>query len=217
MTDARFPERWLNDRRVLGLSDADFRSFTMCNAWCAANRTDGIVLPSYISMMPWMTTETPARLVAARLWVVQSDGWLINGWLIDQTSRAQLEAAEQARQKDAARNRANRQRNRDVPAGQPDVHPDVQVDVQVDVHRDVHLESTRTGQDRLGQEVLAPAELEIAPRSAGPVSVVNECQQCGKPSQFSLTFRDGLPVCRRCMDHPRATVNGRPVGAGVVA
>jgi len=27
MTDARFPERWLNDRRVLRLSDVDFRTF----------------------------------------------------------------------------------------------------------------------------------------------------------------------------------------------
>jgi hypothetical protein len=38
MTDARFPERWLQDRRVLRLSDVGFRLFTLSLAWSVSNR-----------------------------------------------------------------------------------------------------------------------------------------------------------------------------------
>lgn len=41
MTDARFPERWLNDRRVLRLSDPAFRLFVISLTWSVSNRTYG--------------------------------------------------------------------------------------------------------------------------------------------------------------------------------
>jgi len=41
VTDARFPERWLNDRRVLRLSDPAFRLFVIPLTWSVSNRTDG--------------------------------------------------------------------------------------------------------------------------------------------------------------------------------
>ena len=41
MTDARFPERWLNDRRVLRLPDDAFRLFVLSLAWSVANQADG--------------------------------------------------------------------------------------------------------------------------------------------------------------------------------
>jgi hypothetical protein len=41
VTDARFPERWLNNRRVLRLSDRAFRLFVISLTWSVSNRTDG--------------------------------------------------------------------------------------------------------------------------------------------------------------------------------
>ena len=43
MTDARMPERWLSDRRLLRLSDAAYRLHLTGLLWSVANRTDGEV------------------------------------------------------------------------------------------------------------------------------------------------------------------------------
>jgi hypothetical protein len=41
VTGACFPERWLNDRRVLRLSDPAFRLFVTSLTWSVSTRTDG--------------------------------------------------------------------------------------------------------------------------------------------------------------------------------
>jgi hypothetical protein len=46
MTDARFPERWLNDRRLLRLSDAAFRLFVISLTWSVSNRTMEYLIPA---------------------------------------------------------------------------------------------------------------------------------------------------------------------------
>ena len=41
MTDARFPDRWLSDRRLQRLSDGHFRAFITSLAWSVTNRAEG--------------------------------------------------------------------------------------------------------------------------------------------------------------------------------
>ena len=40
MTDARLPERWLNDRRLQRHSADHYRAFVNALLWSVANRTD---------------------------------------------------------------------------------------------------------------------------------------------------------------------------------
>ena len=52
MTDARFPDRWLHDRRLLRLSDSEFRTFVTSLTWCVSNRTDGRLEHDDLAMVP---------------------------------------------------------------------------------------------------------------------------------------------------------------------
>lgn len=52
MTDARFPERWLNDRRVMRLSPDAFRTFVIALTWSVANRTDGVITDDDMPFLP---------------------------------------------------------------------------------------------------------------------------------------------------------------------
>jgi hypothetical protein len=45
VTDARFPDRWLSDKRIQRLSDGHFRSFITSLVWSVTNRTDGVTEP----------------------------------------------------------------------------------------------------------------------------------------------------------------------------
>lgn len=200
VTDARFPERWLNDRRVMLLDPVDFRAFVLSLAWSTANRSDGVITAGDLPLMSWLTPDSPGRLVAARVWSSLDNGWLIDGFADTQTTSAELDGAANARRKDAERQRRNRQHLRDVSAGHPGIHPDVHPDVR----RDVHPESSRPGQDRPGQAELDPADSETSDQ-------LERCEQCGKPTSSRL-FRDGQWRCRACHHLDRdAALNGRPV------
>jgi hypothetical protein len=70
MTDARFPERWLNDRRLLRLSDAAFRLFVISLTWSVSNRTDGVLDTGDLTLIPASTPPRPAS------WPGPGSGWL---------------------------------------------------------------------------------------------------------------------------------------------
>lgn len=133
VTDARFPERWLNDLRFQELSAEDFRANAYALMWCVANKTDGIVTPARLRFIPTMTEQTPPRLVAADIWVWQSadNGWYINEFTTTQTTRRELEASQKARDKEAENKRVRRSQQRleaaerEASAGQQGVRPDV--------------------------------------------------------------------------------------------
>jgi hypothetical protein len=111
MPDARFPERWLNDRRLVRLPDAAFRLFVISLAWSVANRTDGRIYDDDLPLIPgghngghvWILSDTG-------LWIRCHDRsyWLIADFEETQTTREQLEATATARQK--ARDKKRRQR-----------------------------------------------------------------------------------------------------------
>lgn len=135
MTDARMPERWLSDRRLLRLSDPAFRLFVLGLMWSVANRTDGTLYDDDLLLMPTVDAASAAELAKAGLWQRERDTWIVADFATTQTSADELSALEAMRK--SARERKARERARirarDMSRDSPD-----------DGHGDAH----RTGQDR---------------------------------------------------------------------
>lgn len=115
MTDMRFPERWLNDRRIMRLTPPLFRAFVIATTYSVGNRTDGIITPddAEFDLMPrGVTAAHLDALVDARLAERVEGGWLLVDFELAQSTKAQLEGAEQGRiakrEKDAERKRRER-------------------------------------------------------------------------------------------------------------
>lgn len=190
MTDARFPERWLNDRRYMTLAPEQFRAFVLTMTWSVANKTNGVVTPIDLELMPWLGNGMVDLLVKRTVLSVHPDGWFIDEFLTTQTTRQQLEAAKHARELTKLRVRNHR-----------DKHAD-ETDVTRYVTEDVTHDSTRTGQDRPGQDEVPP-RFEVSATSSSlipssPAPLQFRCQVCEKDSTFSLVPKDGLMVCRKC-------------------
>lgn len=148
MTDSRFPERWLNDRRFPRVSAEAQMLFVVGNTWSASNRTDGDIRQDDLALFPrWVHIHRAHELVEAGFWIESGDGWVIAGYASTQTTAAQLDAAESARALDRdrkARTRAAAARNR-VSADQEPVRPDSPPDIPRD---DTGQDSARTGHVR---------------------------------------------------------------------
>jgi hypothetical protein len=103
VTDARFPDRWLTDRRLLRLHDDAFRLFIVVLVWSVANKTDGVIYDDDLLLIPRVNAGCADHLVKAGLWVRKADYWVITVFADTQTSRGELDAL-------AARRLADRQR-----------------------------------------------------------------------------------------------------------
>ena len=108
MTDARLPERWLNDRRLQRLSADHYRTFVNALLWSVANRTDGHIEREDIGLIPHWSANAAKALVSANLLTPQSDGWLIADYASTQTTRSELETLERVRRRE--RDKKARQR-----------------------------------------------------------------------------------------------------------
>lgn len=97
MTDTRLPDRWLLDRRIQRLTDRGFRAFINVLMWSVTNRTDGIVGPEDLLLIPGFGNCAEDELGAAGLLEPLDHGWRISVFESTQTSKTQLEALEQAR------------------------------------------------------------------------------------------------------------------------
>lgn len=116
VTDARFPDRWLTNRQVLGLTADAFRLFVIGNAWAVSNRTDGRLDATDLAMMPDPAHEHDrAQLTGAGLWNRTADGYEIAGFATVQTTAAQLDALEQKRAQDRERQARHRTSKRESP------------------------------------------------------------------------------------------------------
>lgn len=176
MTDARHPERWLNDLRFQEISAEDYRAYSFALMWSVANRTDGIITPSRLRFIPTMTEETPPRLVAADLWVWQpaNNGWYMREFTTTQTTRRELEAAQKARDKEAENKRVKRAQQRleaaekEASADQSGVRADVPWTATPTV--DLDQDSAREGDDEpAGQRgVLADVHTDVPPVTPRP-------------------------------------------------
>jgi hypothetical protein len=156
MTDARFPERWLNDARLQRASAEAFRLFVLALTWSVANRTDGRITVDDLDLIPHATAKDAGELADAGLWLTDgwSDGWTIADYESTQTVRSDLELLDNGRRQDRTRKR----RSRHHAAGDhslcySDVCPDVRGtcpgDSPVGQVRGTALGQDRTGQDRL--------------------------------------------------------------------
>jgi hypothetical protein len=110
MTDARFPERWLNDRRFVRLSDRAFRGYINALTWSVANRTDGFICRDDVDLIQSFNLSAAGDLVVAALLSVDGEGWLIREYEATQTSRAELDVLDNARRRDREKKRQQRAR-----------------------------------------------------------------------------------------------------------
>lgn len=145
MTDARFPERWLNDRRLLRLTADQFRTFTWSLVWTVSNRTDGALDTYDLTLVPGATPADADALVQAGLWQTTSHGWQITDWSSTQTGRDELEVLENARRRDREKKARQRANPRESPGTVPG-----------DVPRDESPGQHRQGKDRTGRTGQAP-------------------------------------------------------------
>jgi hypothetical protein len=167
MADARFPDRWLSDRRIQRLSDSHFRAFITSLAWSVSNRTDGVIEPEDLGLIPNFAANAVQAFIDAGLWLPLQHGWQIADFMATQTSREQLAAAELGRQRE--RDKKARQRaakNGAASCTDADVPPDVPGDVPGD-----NTGKARQGQDRPGRSK-GNSQLKLAAgsewRGAGP-------------------------------------------------
>lgn len=100
MTDARLPERLLNDRRLQRLSAEHYRTYINSLLWSVANRTDGHIEREDIALVPHWSANAAQALVDAKLFTPESKGWLIADYAATQTSRGELETLENIRARD---------------------------------------------------------------------------------------------------------------------
>jgi len=163
MTDAHYPERWLNDRRIQRLTPLSFKAFVVSLAWSVGNRTDGVIEPGDLPLIIGFTPDCIDELVASDLWSEGDGCWLITVFEETQTSKAQLEAQQHAA---AAKREKGRIRTANFRAKQKESD----VTHYVTHQNGVTLRTCTPGQDRPGQAGgLA---------SPGLVSAREECPDC---------------------------------------
>ncbi|OBI92877.1 hypothetical protein A5661_24920 [Mycobacterium asiaticum] len=93
--------------------------------WSVANKTDGLIEPDDLPMIPGMTDDAPDTLVKAQLWTALDTAWIIADFQETQTSRSEHEILANARARE--REKKARQRARaaeDADAGHSDVPGD---------------------------------------------------------------------------------------------
>ncbi|MEU2205560.1 hypothetical protein AB0P19_14495 [Microbacterium oleivorans] len=107
--DARIPERYLVDRRIVRLSASARASYFMATLWAVSNRTDGRIERDDLALIPTFDAASVDALVDAELWnVSDGDTWVIADYLSTQTSRADFEVLENARRADREKKRRQR-------------------------------------------------------------------------------------------------------------
>ena len=113
MTDARHPERWLNDRRIQQLSSEAFFAFSNALLWSVSNRTDGVIKFAELELIPRCKPADADELAAAGLWKRRRDGWMIADFGSTQRSRKQLESDDEYRERERERVRQLRAARRE--------------------------------------------------------------------------------------------------------
>jgi hypothetical protein len=97
MTNSNYPERWMNDRRIVRLSDRDHRAFVLAMTWCVANRTDGLIAADDLELLPkpvdgeTLERLTEAGLVRETLTPLGEVVWEMVDYMTTQTSRVKLQ------------------------------------------------------------------------------------------------------------------------------
>jgi hypothetical protein len=114
--DMRYPERWMNDRRISRLTDAEHRAYVLALVWSVANRTDGVIAAEDLELMPKPVTREALDALARADLVTQqrtagSTVWQLTEYATTQTTRLELESLEIARRARRETQRARRARS----------------------------------------------------------------------------------------------------------
>ncbi len=144
MTDARLPERWLVDRRLLKLSDSAHRTFITALLWSVANRTDGRFEIDDIELMPRARPGDVVELLAAGLFLRDGSQLFLPDFAATQTSRDELEVLENARRRDREKKARQRAEKNGVPGDSPPGSPSGRVPGTAQAGR----QDRKAGQDR---------------------------------------------------------------------
>lgn len=167
MTDARLPERWLNDRRLQRLSAEHYRTFINALLWCVANRTDGRIERDDVGLIPHWSVSAAKAFVDAGLFTPRADGWLISDYAATQTARSELETLERVRQRERLKKAKQR------------------AEAKSDKKKDVDSLGDETG-DSPGDRSLGTAQAgRKAGRQAGIEGEQSQQCPCGRPAPVS--------------------------------
>lgn len=192
MTDARLPERWLTDRRLLKLSDSAHRTFVTALLWSVANRTDGRLEVDDLDLMPRARQSDVVELVASRLFARDGTQLVLIDFPGTQTSRDELEVLENARRRDRQKKARQRADRATVPGDSPEGRPSGRV--------------PGTAQARTGQARTGSYGTQIDADDDSRASTADE--RCAAQPVAAATA-----TLDRCWDHPQARMapNGRCV------
>lgn len=113
MTDARIPERYLMDRRIVRLTHTQRSSYFMSTLWSVSNRTDGHIEREDLALIPTFDPSSVDALVERGLWAVTETGWVDVDFEIVQTSRDDLVTLDNARKADREKKRRHAAHKRD--------------------------------------------------------------------------------------------------------
>jgi hypothetical protein len=156
--DMRYPERWMNDRRINRLSDSEHRAYVLALVWSVANGTDGVITVEDLELMPKpVTREALEGLKRAELVTEQLAAgelvWMLSDYESTQTTRAERESLETARRAKRDRQRAHRARAAVGGSGARAAEAGASV---LSAVSDTALGQDRLGQDRTGQASSKP-------------------------------------------------------------
>jgi hypothetical protein len=193
------------DRRIQRLSADLYRAYSMSLLYAVSNRTDGYLTADDLDAVPHFKTEHVGSLVSAGLWTADdAGGWVITDYMTTQTSKAQLEAAEIARAKDAdrkARERAAKKASTCSPADSPE-------DNTALVSNPADRPADNAGQDRTGKD--RPSTKSF-PKPKIQLEVPNDDWSAGAPAPYGpgCMEHDGSPVafCKGCERAAKYGVN----------
>jgi len=186
VTDARFPERWLNDRRVARLSDRAFRTFVVTLAWSVSNRTDGVIELDDLDFIHGADREAVPALLSAELWATtKKNVFLIAVFKETQTSRHELEVLDNLRRRD--REKKARQRSKgssdDESPGTSPGNPSPGTVPRDGIGQD--RKAGQEGQEGQAREVRKLFGVPVAPAEEWPAVVEpgskSTCRVCGEP------------------------------------
>jgi hypothetical protein len=196
MTDARFPERWLNDKRVVRLSDAAFRTFVTTMAWSVANRTDGVIEMDDLELIHGADRKAVPMLVERGLWATsKKDVFFITVFKETQTSRHELEVLDNVRRRD--REKKARQRSKGSSEDES-LGMSPGTTSPGNFPRDCIGEDRKAGQEGQAREVRKLFGVEIAENDDWPAvtapGIVTVCRECGE-SVDPVLAEDVHPGC----------------------
>jgi hypothetical protein len=154
MTDARFPERWLNDRRIQQLPSDAIVALLNAYMWSVSNRTDGVIKFADLELIPRCKPCDADTLTEVRLWKRRQDGWLLIDYAKTQRSRKQLDSDDEYRERERERVAAAREAKRAAAAQIQDGRANERAN-----ERDDNIGQGRTG---TGQDALKRTDLPNA-------------------------------------------------------